>query len=71
LSLFGFTTGLSVWLFSTPMVSNVQTSPQSGSPPSEECQPLVEPKVDSFPSSLVQPSSASSSSSGKKLKTSN
>jgi len=70
LSVPGFTNGFLVWLFSTPMIQNVQTSPQPSSPPPKQYQPLVEPKVDSLPSSLFRSSSSPSSSSGESLQAS-
>jgi len=64
LSLPRFNIGLRVWLFLTPMVPNVQTSYQRGSPPHELYQSPVDPNVDAFPSSLVWSSSSYYSSSG-------
>lgn len=66
-----FTIGLLVWLFSTSLVQNVVISPQSSTLPIGKNQPLVDPKVDPLPSSLVVSSSPSSSSPGKSVGTSN
>ena len=62
LSLLEFTIGLLVWLFSTPMVPNVQIAPQPNSPPPGQHQPQVDPKVNPLPSSPIISSSLSSSS---------
>ena len=66
LSLSRLTIGLRVWLFSTPMVPNVQAASQPSSPSPEQCQPHVDPKVDPSPSSSVS-SPCSSSSPGESL----
>ena len=70
-SFLGFTIGLPVWLFSTSLVKNVMISPQLSTPPTGQNQPLVDPKVDPLPSSLVVSSSPSSSSPGESIGTSN
>ena len=67
LSLPIFTIAFIVWLFSTPMVPNVETSSQLGSPPLEQHQPCVDPKVDPLYSSPIVYSSLSSSSSGENI----
>jgi len=59
LSLLGFTIGFLVWSFLTPMVPNVQTASQLGSPPPKKYQPPVDSKVESFPYLLVHSSSSS------------
>jgi hypothetical protein len=56
LTLPGLTIGLPIWLFSTPFFSNAP-SVSNVNPPSEECQPHVDP----FPSSPVASYSFSSS----------
>lgn len=66
-----FTIAFLVWLFSTPMVLNVQIDSQAGSPPPKQYQPLVNPKVDTLPSSLIQSSFSSSSLSRDILQVSN
>ena len=48
-----FTIGFPIWLFSTPMVPNVQTTSHPSSPPLEQYQPLVDPKLESSPSSSL------------------
>jgi len=53
LSLLVFTIGFLVWLFSIPIVSNVQIAPQPSTLPPEQHQPQVDPKVDLLPSSLI------------------
>ena len=58
LSLPSFTIGFSVWLFSASLILSVQTAFQPSSPPPKQHQPHVDPKVDPFPSSLVQSSSS-------------
>jgi len=63
LSILGFTIGFLVWLFSTPMVLNVQTAYQLVSPPLGPYQSLV----DSLHYSPVHSSSSSSSLSGESL----
>ena len=63
LSLQGLTIGLSVWLFSTPVVSNILTVSQPSSPLPEPCQPHVDPKVDPSPSSPISSPHSSSSAS--------
>lgn len=70
LSLPGFTIGFPVWLFSTSLVSNVQTTPQL-SPPYEKHQPQVDPQVDPLPSSPIVSSSLSSSLPGESIGVSN
>ena len=70
LSLSGLTIGLLVWLFSTPMVPNVQDSSERSLPPHEQFKPHVDPKV--YPSSSSLASSPHSSSSpGESLDSSN
>jgi hypothetical protein len=66
LTLLGFTVGLPIWFFSTPMVSNVPATAQSRYPPQEH-----QPHVDPFPSSPITSSSLYSSSSGEILDVSN
>lgn len=66
-----FTIGFPVWLFSTPMVPNVQTASQPSSPLPKQHQPHVNPKVDALPSSLIFSSSISSSSPSESLDSSN
>ena len=66
-----FTIGFLVWLFSTPMVLNVQTASQLISPPREERQPHVDPKVEPFPSSPMVSSPLSPSSPGESIDSSN
>ena len=61
LSLPSFTIGLSVWLFSASLILSVQTAFQPSSPPPEQHQPHVDPKVD--PSPYLPISSPHSSSS--------
>lgn len=51
LSLPGLTIGLQVWLFSTLVVPSFQITFQLSSPPPEQHQPHVNPKVDPLPSS--------------------
>lgn len=50
-----------------PYGLNVQTASQLSSPPLEQHQPHVDPKVDPFPSSPIVSSSLSSSSPGESL----
>jgi len=57
LSLPIFNIGFPFWLLSIPMVLNVQTTSQSSSPPLEQHQPHVDPKIDPFPSSTIASSS--------------
>lgn len=71
LSLPGFTIGFPVWFFSTTMVLNIQTTPQPNSPPPEQYQPQVYPKVGPLPSSHVISSSLSSTLHGQSLDSSN
>lgn len=66
-----FTIGFLVWLFSTHMVLNVQTSSQPSSPSLEQHQPQVDPKVDPFPSSIIVSSSFYSSSHRESVDSSN
>jgi hypothetical protein len=66
LSLPGFTIGLPVWLFSTPVIPN-SLGASNASPPPQEHQPHVDP----FPSSPIVSSSLSSSSPGESLDASN
>jgi hypothetical protein len=66
LSLPGFTIGLSVWLFSTPVIPNYPSA-LNEIPPPHEHQPHVYP----LPSSLVASFSLSSSSPGESLNDSN
>ena len=61
---------LSVWLFSTSLVPSVQNTFQPSSPPCEQHQPHVDPKVDPLPSSPIS-SPRSSSSPGESLDSSN
>ena len=61
LSLPRFTIGWPFWLFLTPMVLNVQTDSQPSSPPLEQHQPHVDPKVDPFPYSPIFSSLSASS----------
>jgi len=65
LSLPGLTIDFAVWLFSTSL------APQLNIPPTRKNQPLVDPKVDPLPSSLVVSSSPSSSLPGESINTSN
>ncbi len=67
LSLPEFTIGFPVWLFSSPMVMNIQTSSQPSSPPPEQHQPHVDPKVNPLPSSPIASSSHSPSSPGESI----
>jgi hypothetical protein len=66
LTLPGLIVGLSVWLFSTPMVLNAPVVSKENSPPKEH-----QPHVDPFPSSPIVYSSLSSSSPGEILDSSN
>jgi len=69
-ALLGLTIDLLVWLFSTLVILSVQTIFQPSSPPPEQHQPHVDPKVDPFPSSPIS-SPRSSSSPGENLDSSN
>ena len=71
LSLLRFTIGFPVWLFLTLMVLNVQTASKPSSPPPEQHQPHVDPKVDPLASSPNFSSSLSFSSPGESLNSSN
>jgi len=62
-----FTIGFPICLFSTPMVPNVQIASQLSSPPLEQHQTHVYPKVDPFPSSPIVSSSLSSYLRGESL----
>jgi hypothetical protein len=66
LNLPSFTTGLPIWLFSTPLVLNAPTSSQASSP-MQEHQTLI----DHFPSSHVASSSLYSSSHDENLDANN
>ena len=66
-----FTIGFLVCLFLTPMVLNVQNVSQPSSPPPEQYQPQVDPKVDPLSSSPIISSSLSFSSPGERLDSSN
>ena len=70
LSLPGLTICFPVWLFSTPMVPNVQATSQPSSSSPKKCQPHVDPRVDPSPSSLIS-SPHSSSSPGESIYSSN
>jgi len=71
LSLPRFTIGFPVWLFSTSLVPNVQTTSQPISPPPKQYQPQDDPKIDPLPSSPLWSSSSSSCSYGESCKVSN
>ena len=61
LSLLGLTIGLRVWLFSTSVVPSFETIFQPSSPPPEQHQPHVDPKVEPSPSSSISSHRSSSS----------
>jgi hypothetical protein len=66
LSLLGFTIGLPIWFFSTPVIMNASGASDASTPPQE-----YQPHVDPSSSSPVRSSSLSSSSPSERSEASN
>ena len=61
LSLLVLTIGLLVWSFLTSVILSVKTTFQPSSPPPEQHQPHVDPKVDTLPAFPISSPRSSSS----------